>query len=731
MRGTMRRPVCLIGLAFVVIIRFYLYLFPLPEPDLEWADRKKVTLTGQVEKKEYRISNQKEVLVIYLKNVQTYHPQLQISGVICYMDTKEEPCMGSYVKVQGKLRTFAQATNPGEFDAGRYYQILGLQARLQNAVICSETPYYDKLREGLYKIRCYFSVLIDACYTEKDASVMKAVLLGEKSSLDEEVKMLYQLNGVIHILSISGLHISIIGMGFYKILHRCRCPMAPAVFGSVAFMYCYGVMTGMSISALRAVMMFAFHIAAGLFGRTYDMLTAMTVSVITVLLQQPLYLYHSGFLFSFGAVLAIGLFLPVLSENLLRETKYEKVMAASLSVSFITLPVYLCFYYEYPLYSLLLNLLIIPGTSVIVYDGLCALTMAACCLPLGKYAGLPARFLLSAYEICCTLTLKLPGSRNILGKPEDWQIILFAAVAVIVVFASEKWTKLQFWLCILFAVMSLTLRTGNGLQITVIDVGQGDGIYIADEKGGHYLIDGGSSSKSDVGTYQILPFLKAEGVDSLDAVFITHMDSDHYNGITSLIEQMNQNGVMIKCLILPDVGEGSKGDKYREFVELAGNQGIAVQYIHKGDVLRHGKLKLTCLHPDQGTEQETNAASVVLYLEYEAFTALFTGDLEGSGEESVRRQLEHRAVSGNTQITLLKAAHHGSGNSTGEAFLKTVMPEIVLISAGKDNRYGHPHEDLLQRLSQAGCRVYMTTEGGALTVTYRNGRVRMETFVGD
>ena len=173
----MRRPVCLIGLAFVVIIGFYLYLFPLPEPDLEWADRKRVTLTGQVEKKEYRISNQKEVLVIYLKNVQTYHPQLQISGVICYMDTKEEPCMGSYVKVQGKLRTFAQATNPGEFDAGRYYQILGLQARLQNAVICSETPYYDKLREGLYKIRCYFSVLIDACYTEKDASVMKAVLL--------------------------------------------------------------------------------------------------------------------------------------------------------------------------------------------------------------------------------------------------------------------------------------------------------------------------------------------------------------------------------------------------------------------------------------------------------------------------------------------------------------------------------------------------------------------------
>lgn len=200
----MRRPVCLIGLAFVVIIRIYLYLCPLPVPDLEQADKSMVTLTGQVEKKEYRISNNQEVLVVYLKDVQVINPQLQISGVMCYME-KDEPNIGSYVQIRGKLRAFSKATNPGEFDAGSYYQILDIQARIQNAVILKETQSYDRFRESLYKIRCYFSSLLDACYGEKDASVMKAILLGEKSGLDEDIKMLYQLNGVIHILSISGV----------------------------------------------------------------------------------------------------------------------------------------------------------------------------------------------------------------------------------------------------------------------------------------------------------------------------------------------------------------------------------------------------------------------------------------------------------------------------------------------------------------------------------------------
>lgn len=744
----MRRPVCIMGLAFVVIMLIYMYMFPLPEPSFDGIDKREAYLTGRVSKKEYRISYGKESLVIYLKEVQIINPHEYLEsetdlsgleGVLCYMENTVEPRLGSRIYLRGKLRSFNRATNPGEFDARSYYNILNMQMRLQSGVILEESAEYDVFAERMWEIKKYMLGLADICFGD-DAHIMKAMLLGEKSGLEEDTKLLYQMNGVIHILSISGLHISIIGMGLYKALRRLRCPTAVNVFVSVCLMYCYGVMTGMGISTIRAIVMFAFHIAAGLFGRTYDMLTAMAVVGVAILAGQPLYLYHSGFLFSFGAVLAIGVFLPAVEENFIGGRRFCKVMSTSLSISIATLPIYLCFYYEYPLYSIILNIIIIPGTGLLVSGGLFVLALSMLYLPLSRYAALPIHLILGFYERFCSLMLRLPKSRCIVGKPESWQLFLFAFILIYAVAGNAGKSKLQFWQWVLAALLCISMRFEDGLAITTLDVGQGDSIYISDCRGGHYLIDGGSSSKTEVGAYQILPFLKEEGTDRLDAVFITHMDSDHYNGIAAVIEDMAQGGVTIDNLIMPDIGEKSKDDAYHELVGLAQEQGIRVLYIHRGDTLQHGKLKLTCLHPEEGEDgTDTNAASTVLYLEYEAFTALFTGDLEGEGETAVTELLgggdkdaAGKALTGRgrkNNITLLKVAHHGSRNSTTQAFTEAAAPNIALISAGKDNRYGHPHTETLERLENAGCLIYRTDEGGALTVRYHNSRVWVEEFL--
>ena len=145
-----------------------------------------------------------------------------------------------------------------------------------------------------------------------------------------------------------------------------------------------------------------------------------------------------------------------------------------------------------------------------------------------------------------------------------------------------------------------------------------------------------------------------------------------------------------------------------------------------------GNIKFTCLHPEKGAEQESNEASVVIYLEYGAFSALFTGDLEGSGEEAVRQQLKS-LMTEESGITVLKVAHHGSRNSTKEAFLETASPKLAIISAGKNNRYGHPHEELLDRLERTRCHIYQTKVGGAVTIRVTQGgrRVRVKTFLGE
>ncbi len=756
----MRRPLCLAGLAFVAALIIGIAGNPNRAETYGQWDGETVTVAGVVDWKEYKISRGEKVLAVSLTHVTMLEPnqasdlmqaiaesneipskQLstkifrksrtkQIEGLLCYMKGKDVPDMGSYAVMEGKFSAFSHATNPGEFDAANYYRIMGQQGRVMQCTCLMQGGRSDRLKEGLYRLREYLALLINACCPEEDASVMRAMLLGEKGTLDREIKNLYQQNGIIHILSISGLHLSILGMGLYRFLKKIRVPTLVNIILSAAIMYCYGTMTGMGISVVRALIMFFFHLGAGLFGRTYDMLTAMTVAALSILIQQPLYLTHSGFLFSFGAICGIGLLLPAASENMLWNNRFLTMLFSGILISVATLPVYLVFYYEFPPYSVLLNLIVIPCMTFVLLSGLAMLAAAACYLPIGRYAAIPGSLILSFYEKCCELFIKLPNHKWNPGCPQTWQVVLFVLLLAGLVLWNRKLTKIQFWQGILLALMALTIRRYGGLEITVVDVGQGDCIYVADDRDGHYLIDGGSASKSDTAQYQILPFLKYKGADRLDAVFVTHPDSDHISGIRELLDGYQENGIEIGTLIMPDVSEGSKTDEYRSLVMQAEKEGVSVRFIHAGETIQNGKLMLTCLHPDADyANEDTNAYSTVLYLTYGKFSALFTGDLEGEGERLVAERIREIQAKSRSGVTFLKVAHHGSKNSTGTGFLNVVRPVISVISCGRDNRYGHPHEELLERLEDCGTAVYRTPESGAVSVYVRNGRVRVEEYV--
>lgn len=673
---------------------------------------------------------------------------LGIEGVLCYMDQdtfsyegqnilpypeqSRLPHMGSLVMIQGTFYSFTHASNPGEFDSAEYYRILNQQGRVMGAECMAESHDYSKFEETLYQFREYMSLLIDACYDAQDASVMKAMLLGEKGTLDRDVKALYQQNGIIHILAISGLHLSIIGMGFYKLLSKIKVPILVDIIVSIAVMYCYGTMTGMGTSMTRAYIMFVLHLCAKLAGRTYDLYTALIIAALSVLLQQPLYLLHSGFLFSFGAVCGIGLFLPAVERNLFTKSRMEKLLLSGAAVSITTLPVYLCFYYEFPPYSVLLNLFVIPCMTLVLLGGLCCLVLAVCYLPLGMPASYPVHSILWLYEKSCDWCTKLPGHKWITGCPEVWQVVLFLGMIAGLIVWEHRMSKLLFWQGVLCALCLFTIRLPQGLEITMVDVGQGDCIYLSEDNGTRFLIDGGSSDKSDVAAYQILPFLKYKGVDYLNAVFVTHPDSDHENGIRAWLEGYEESGINLGMLILPDVDEESKNEDYRELEELAVRNGVPVHYIYAGEKINCGKVMLTCLHPVQDWHSDdTNAYSIVLYLTYGDFSALFTGDLEGEGERMVLDEIKRGRLTGNVreQITLLKVAHHGSRNSTYEEFLKAVKPRIALISAGEDNSYGHPHKETLERLKGSGAQTLITYEAGAITLRTDGKKVEMERFL--
>lgn len=247
-------------------------------------------------------------------------------------------------------------------------------------------------------------------------------------------------------------------------------------------------------------------------------------------------------------------------------------------------------------------------------------------------------------------------------------------------------------------------HAGDGMQVTVLDVGQGDSIHIRGESG-EYLVDGGSSDVSSVGTYRIEPYLLSNAADTLNYVFVTHGDEDHISGIVELLEGQKL-GVRIKTLVLPP--EEYCEEKLLGLARTAEKNGTRVVTMSAGDALEEG---ITCLGPEKGAGiSPGNEASLVLSLTYGNFDMLLTGDVEGKGEDALVESGRLR------KCDVLKAAHHGSKNSSQEPFLESVKPSVTLISAGVDNRYGHPHEETLKRLEAAGSRVYSTQENGAVRI---------------
>lgn len=677
-------------------------------------------IQGYIYEKEYRKQGEITVPVLYLKDVYVsglYNNENHITGesayqkfpykVMCYMKNEtDEAKPGTTVVLQGKVRPFSHATNSGEFDSRKYYQILGVGGILKDCTISTWREDY-RLIGRIYRFKSYLSFLFHKTLSEEDASVMDALILGNNTLMDADTKDLYKRSGIIHILAISGLHVSLLGMGVFKLLRKCDLPIMGCALAAVGIIIFYGAMTGFGPSARRAITMFVLQMAAYFVGRTYDMPTGLMLAAFLILLEQPLYLFHSGFLLSFSSVAAL---------YMLQKTFrfiFPKPLVPGMAIFFGTMPVQLWFSFCLTPYSMFLNMLIVPCMPIVMILGLLLLMTEG--LALEHFAAFPAgiiHLILRLFAFLSQCSLKIPGHTQILGKTSVYRMFMVLTMLVIAALFGPMFSKVWNYFVLCAILIFVMPNKSPGLQITAVDVGQGDCFFVSDEKGTAILIDGGSSSKSKTGTYQIEPYLKCNGIGHLDAVFISHLDEDHYNGIKELIELTDEGGVQLTALYLSATVD-SNDEKYIELNSLANNHHINIKSVPGGMFFHKGHLELTCLYPYETESSGSNENSMVLYLKYKKFSALFTGDLEGVGETKVIQ--EYREKIG-TKLTLLKVAHHGSKNSTGNELLSALRPAYAIISAGEKNSYGHPHEETLFRLESAGTEILRTDKMGEITL---------------
>lgn len=733
MRG---RPLCFICLCFSGVLFFLLTIWPMPVYNDTTFEDRLIRVLGEVDQKECKNSH----YIIYLKNAyrsgsaipqKTYQKQNQTEGILVYCDDSVKsfddlPPIGSIVCLSGKQKLFERPRNEGQFDMARYYQIRGLDYMLMNGRVETVSRRYDVYREFLANLRQKLCTVYSRMLGEADASIICAMVLGDKTGMDGELKELYQRSGLSHLLCISGLHISLIGIALYKLLRKCFLPIPVASVISAIFIISYGTMTGMGTATKRAIIMFLVCILADVVGRTYDLLSALAFAAMLTLLQEPLLLYDSGFLLSFGALLGIGLVSPAIDKIIPGKNKIAKALKMSLSINLFTLPLTFFFFYQYPVYSILLNLVMIPLMTYLLLAGIFCGIIGSFCLELGTVLAVPCHLILFIYERGCSLCDRLPASIFVGGKPGTIQIAgYYFLLLLLIIFLGKKKQNMKCCLIsyglLVFMVVQLLYRPIPELQISMIDVGQGDCIFLRLRSGVTCLIDGGSTDIRQSGKYRIVPYLKSQGISKLDYIFISHTDADHMNGVLEMLSETKKGGIHIGTLILPDIPDDS--NEHAALVEGADTNNIPIRYFKQGDSLEKDEFSLTCLYPKKDTIPESkNAGSMVLKMQFEGKNGLFTGDLEGQGEEVVTEELSKE------KYLFLKVAHHGSGNSTKDDFLCKVRPEISLISCGVDNSYGHPHKELLERLESADSMVYITQNSGGITVACEGDEVKIRCF---
>ncbi len=672
----------------------------------------------------------------------------------------------------------------------------------------SSAPAPDQgIGAALKKVREMWELRLFEIFPEPEGGVLCDLLLGDKKAISGEIKDLYTRNGIAHILSISGLHISILGLGLYSLLRRTGMPIWVCALASGIFLIMYGILTGMSVSARRSIYMFILKLMADSVGRTVGKPTSFALVAVLVLAPDPSLMAECSFLLSFGSAAGIYFLSPLFTKKfdaLLnksdkialwrrthKNTKFysalqwlQNSLTMSLSVTLTILPVTLWFFYEYPVWSILLNLIVLPLMTLLVVSAFLAML-----IPGTGLLGTPAYLILRFFERICSLFDKLPFHSWNPGRPQILFIIIYYSVWMAVVLSPIIMKRLQMkrngvnyasflitllLLCpLIFAFPKLPKNT-----LIVMDVGQGDGLIYYTDARDVYLFDGGSSSNNKVGRYVIKDSLKRFGLSHIDAAFVSHPDTDHCSGLIEIMENRDVWGFKIDAVILPGCVEDemNSGDlglhNFYVIRELAESDQfknkINVSYVCKGDTWKSGANSFYCLHPSKDFHAaDPNEMSECFLVEFAGIDGpdlLLTGDIQGAGEtaftEALKSMLAEGVTSPNSnrclrslhsrdmlsegvmctdspaskahipseRITILKVAHHGSKYSTPASFLQLTEPQIAIISAGRKNRYGHPHTEVIERLGECNTNILNTQELGSFLLTIKRDRITCRCF---
>lgn len=551
---------------------------------------------------------------------------------------------------------------------------------------------------------------IDRLYPPEQAAFLHALLTGDKSSLDEAAQHQFNRAGLGHVVVISGLHLSFLA-GFLTLFLKPKGPVRLIVLLSI--LTAFTLATGSAPGTVRAAVLAALTLTGQCIRRETHAMTSLSAGLLLLLLLNPYAAANAGLQFSFLSAVGIFVFGQPWSAAWLKRfpkpwQKWVKPLvgtaAVSLGTMLFTVPLSALYFGQFSLIAPLSNLLTAWAVSLAFLGGMLSVAAGALFLPLGQalaaVVGLPIRFFLWYAAEASRLSLAAVGTTSVYFAL--WAALVYGTVCLYLFFPGRRSRPLvpvcvcAVGLCLAAFLNVQSLRRWD-MNVIVLDVGQGQSIFLHSYDAWALVDCGGSDHPGD----SAATYLQTMGRSSLDLLVLTHFDSDHASGVPELMGR-----VAVKSIAIPDYDEDSP--LRQEIEALAAEQEIPVHYItetRRGDF---GRGELWFYAPAGG--QTSNENCIAVLSRCGDWEALITGDLPQAAEE---RLLQREAL---PDIEVLIAGHHGSKHSTGEAFLAAVRPETAVISVGR-NHFGHPAQEVLDRLSDAGAKVYRTDRDGTIILS--------------
>lgn len=632
---------------------------------------------------------------------------------------------GRLCQVTGQLKDPSIAKNHNAFNYRKYltnkqvYKIVELSFHPLSKCSLIKTTPLTMVKE----IRFTGIGYLEKNFPPEIAALSAALIFGDRSMFNPEILMDYQKTGIVHLLAISGLHVSLlIGMVFYLGIGIGLTRQFMMNFLLVILPF-YAILTGASPSVIRAVLMIFLVLFILRWKKQLKLspIDAISLTLMIYVFFTPLIILDAGFQLSFSVSFAI-----ILSSSGILP-RYQQTISTMVVTSIIAqlaaLPILLYHFFEISFISIAANLLYIPLFSFVFLPGLYLLFFIQ--IIFKDTPSLLINLFMKIITLANSLIEQLADlsfAQFITGRPNGLNFIVYILIILIIFLLWEAGVqKMRKHIIILLAIILFTFQNvwnwANPFgEVTMIDVGQGDSILIRYPFGmGTYLIDTGgtvqfeeeewkkAAKPFEVGRDVVVPFLKGKGIKKLDKLILTHGDSDHIGGTMAILKEIE-----VKQIIMPSVAEPSQSEL--TIIQEANKKGIQVVKVAEGSQWKNEKSLFYVLSPEKNYQGERNSGSIAIIANIGGLKWFFGGDLDQEGEEIILKKYP------NLNIDVLKAGHHGSKTSSSEVFINGITPTISWISVGERNRYGHPDKEVLEQLAKT--TLYRTDLHGAITYRF-------------